>query len=136
MSNHSCPIQGWEHSGLGCFLPEQDLVAACGWQQLCHGAKAHRCLPTEASVGTVTFPRGLSRDPALGAGLAKNSGPKGLAKGQLCYIIITRAICDCWLFHLLFTWWMRQANLSLASWVFSPSKNSGIKKCVDSQLKK
>lgn len=58
---------------------------------------------------------------------AKNSCPKGLAEGQLCYIIMTSAI---WLLVFPFAFHMvdeiSQFVLSILGFFF-PSKNSGVK---------
>lgn len=51
-------------------------VAAWWWQQICGGAQARGSLPTEATVGMVTFP-GPQPLPSPGAGLAQRlSWPK------------------------------------------------------------
>jgi len=52
------------HPGLGIlwtrlFCPKQDLLGAALPRH-----KAHGYLPAKAAVGMVTFPRGLSCDPA------------------------------------------------------------------------
>lgn len=66
--------------------------------------------------------------------MAKNSFRKGLAKGQLCYIIMTRSTCHCLFFHLLFKGW--NDPISHLPDGFSFFKNCGIKKVLPLNWKK
>lgn len=114
-------------------------AAALSWCRL------HRRLPAGAFVGTVTFSRGLSRDPALGAGLMQRlSWLKTAARKDWPRVSYATwswqdpFVTACFSICFLHGWNKPICPYPLeVFFFFFSSKNSGIKKkCVTSQLKK